>query len=577
MPITREKGVRHFSTVKGSGTFFRKWCLTPFLVLLCWAAPAQAATLYWVGADGAPTSVASNWSTANPMGCGYGNAAAAPGQADVAVFNPGCGSGATVNNAWTVHGLHLRAGYTGTITQAAAVIVGTGDFVQDGGAWRGGKYALDVNGSFALSRGTHTATTGAWTLARNLTHRGGNLVMTGATVTVDGGDASADTTIACAGTLGGRFVFAKTGSGADITIGSGCAMTVADVNGAFGTITVNGTMRHTGSRFNVDNNSSEPHLGSVVVNTGGMVTSQGKAMAIEGDLLIKGGKWEAPTAIIVFDGEEASDDAEVSCNRPIPGMHAIQKSGGGDFTLAPGCDLTVGSISGWFGTFTNEGTLRHAGSTFKITNQSPPSGLGALINGPGGTITYAGTDVYVEGNFTQRGRWDLTGKTIHLIGDSGSYDDGTLTCGTVIQGNVEVNKAGGDVLALASHCTIGGNFTRTNGKVANPASAWAFRVRGNLTVLGADGFGGPNLTVVVEGPAAVQTIKGTGTLSGILSGPFEVDKSAGVAQLATAFATGANCTVVKGVLDLNGHNLDCGGNFTLTPSGKLFKRGGTVR
>jgi len=93
-----------------------------FLVAVCVAivmpAFSQAATLYWVGNDGANINVASNWKTTDPASCGGGNASSAPTNADTLIFDADCDNGATFNASITAStgGITISSGYAGTIT-----------------------------------------------------------------------------------------------------------------------------------------------------------------------------------------------------------------------------------------------------------------------------------------------------------------------------------------------------------------------------------------------------------------------------------------------------------------------------
>src|SRR3989344_5132702 len=218
-------------------------CLVFFCGIYFFAATSvSAATLYWVGADAANTSVASNWKTTNPAGCGSGDAGAAPGSSDIATFDPDCDNGATVDSAFSVAGININSGYTGTVTVNAGVTVGSSSFIQADGVWTGNAQTLDINdGSFTVSGGTHTATTGTWTVERDFTSSGGTLTMTGATVTFDGNGTTDDSTVDCNGTLGGTVVVAKTGSG-DFIVDTGCSVVLGDATDTDGLITNNGTI-----------------------------------------------------------------------------------------------------------------------------------------------------------------------------------------------------------------------------------------------------------------------------------------------------------------------------------------------
>ena len=176
----------------------------------------------------------------------------------------------------------------------------------------------------------------------------------------------------------------------------------------------------------------------------------------------------------------------------------------------------------------------------------------------------------MENNFTQDGTFDLTGVTVTLSSNDVG-DDTTLTCGTAIQGNIILNKptAGADT-TLGGNCTIAGDFTRTDGVITNPASAYTLTVQGNFSMSTTDTFGGgSNLTLALTGTGNQTITQNAGTMSGVLS----INKSAGSVKLATALTTGLACDVVEGVFDLEGRAFTCGSTFTLQDGGTLRATG----
>ena len=79
---------------------FRVLAISAGGLLICLS--AHAANLYWVGAAGGSPATASNWRTTDPSSCGGGNASAAPGASDTAIFDPDCDNNATMTADWTV-------------------------------------------------------------------------------------------------------------------------------------------------------------------------------------------------------------------------------------------------------------------------------------------------------------------------------------------------------------------------------------------------------------------------------------------------------------------------------------------
>jgi len=94
--------------------------LLGFLLMKASASQAFAATLYWVGANDADASVASNWSTTNPSTCSTGvtPSGAAPGSADQLNLDADYETHASIDRSFgsTVSSVLLNAGYVGRVT-----------------------------------------------------------------------------------------------------------------------------------------------------------------------------------------------------------------------------------------------------------------------------------------------------------------------------------------------------------------------------------------------------------------------------------------------------------------------------
>src|SRR3989344_3304908 len=426
-------------------------CLVFFSgIYLFSAGSVSAATLYWVGADAANTSVASNWKTTNPAACGSGDAGAAPASGDIATFDPDCDNGATVDSAFSVQGINIVSGYVGTITVNAGVTVGSSSFIQADGIWTGNAQTLDINdGSFTVSGGTHTATTGTWSVERSFTSSGGTLTMTGATVTFDGSDSTDDSTLTCTGSLGGTVNLAKTGRG-DFTNSSGCTVTIGSISGDFETITNDGTFNHTGSTFDINSDITTGN-GNLTNSSGATMTFSGTAITIEANFT-QSGTFDLTGKTITFDGSDSGDDSTLTCSGSLGGSVVISKTGKGDFTNSSGCTVTVTSVSADIGTLINNGILNHTGSTFNLDSNISTGG-GNLTNFASSTMTYSGTAITIEGSFTQSGTFDLTGKTITFDG-SDSGDDSALTCSGSLGGTVNIAKTGLGDFTNSTGCTV---------------------------------------------------------------------------------------------------------------------------
>src|SRR3989338_8117204 len=137
----------------------------------------HAATKYWVGGNGDNVGTnANDWSTSDPASCndGGGDASAVPGASDIAVFDADCDSNATIAANWSVAGLPLSSGYTGTTTQSGAftLTVGSSNFSQADGTFTGGSGTIDINGTYSLTGGTFTSTSGTLSVSSTFTISG---------------------------------------------------------------------------------------------------------------------------------------------------------------------------------------------------------------------------------------------------------------------------------------------------------------------------------------------------------------------------------------------------------------------
>lgn len=139
----------------------------------------KAASYTWDGGGGDNNwSTAANWSSDT-----------VPGASDIAVFDGTSTKDATIDAgfAGTVAGIDINSGYTGTITQATALTVGTSRFDQEGGAFVGGTDTITMNGIVYLDAGTFTSTSGTLDLNSYFyTSGGGTFIHNSGTVSFTG-------------------------------------------------------------------------------------------------------------------------------------------------------------------------------------------------------------------------------------------------------------------------------------------------------------------------------------------------------------------------------------------------------
>ena len=121
-------------------------------LVLYFSPRASAVNRTW---DGGGTTY--NWSEAANW-----SGDTAPGAGDIAIFDGTSTKDATIDTNFSVQGVQLNAGYTGTITQAAGIqlAVGSSNYSQSAGTFTGGSGSIDINGVFTLSGGTFTASSG---------------------------------------------------------------------------------------------------------------------------------------------------------------------------------------------------------------------------------------------------------------------------------------------------------------------------------------------------------------------------------------------------------------------------------
>lgn len=146
--------------------------------------PVHAATCTWTGLGGD-----SNWSTAGNWSCTSGTR---PVTSSTVVFDSTGTANATINStnytgySGTVAVFQINAGYTGTITVARSSVQSfnvSGAFTQNEAAstFNGATTALTF-GSFSLSNGTFTSTSGILQMNGNFTYSGGTFTANSGTV-----------------------------------------------------------------------------------------------------------------------------------------------------------------------------------------------------------------------------------------------------------------------------------------------------------------------------------------------------------------------------------------------------------
>ncbi|TSC72128.1 MAG: RTX toxins and related Ca2+-binding domain [Parcubacteria group bacterium Gr01-1014_38] len=506
------------------------------------AGSAHAASLYWVGAAGGNTSVASNWKTTNPTACGGGDAGAAPGSADVAIFDADCDNNAAIDANLSVAGIDLNLGYVGTVTQNAGitVTVGSSNYVQAAGTFSGGNSAITLQ-KFTLSGGTFTSTSGTLTFGTGIQET--IFTVSGGTFTHNSG------TVTCAH-----------GSGGGHRLGTIDVVTSLTLNN----LTINGVG---------NNDSCDVATGDTLVVVGTLTLTEGN-LGGPGTVEVQGGM----THSSAFDGSNGdAGGASGLINITGAGTRTINITGGGNLTpltlnaanvtlngptsgttiVEGNLTIQAGTFVGGAGTVDLNGVFTQSGGTFTAPSGTFSIGTDnneTIFSISGGSFNHnSGTILFNHGGINVR-----TG-TVNVV-TSLTLNNLTINCPTAGSG---MDIATGDTLIVA------GTFTQTNGFLNGPG---ALEPRGNVTI--ATTADGGDVALTFAGTAA-QTYTNNG--GNEPDGTYTINKTAGTVTLATNMdisAVGQDLTVTAGTLNLAGFNLTVNDVFTLSASGTLQLQGG---
>lgn len=325
-------------------------------------------------------------------------------------------------------------------------------------------------------------------------------------------------------------------------------------------------------------------------------TGATSSIDIERNFTVSGGTYSASGATTTFTGQEGGDNSVITCTGVLSGNVLINKAGGLATTVVSGCTIDLGTNPTTMmagsgsqqlinngtinasGTWTvtelltgaggssayviNNGTINHSGTGWDFND-------GGFIQNAGATTTFAGTSITVERNFTYNGTFDLSGKTLTLNGDD-NVDDSILTCGVPMEGSLILNKSNAFGDLIIGGCTIGGNFTRTDGRVmATSTALTTLTVLGNLSTVTTDRFGETSSTLSFAS-SGIQYASSTGVPWG---GPLNVSTTLGELRLSSNLLASSTCDVVQGILNLSGRNLTCGGALTVQDGGTLRLQG----
>lgn len=656
----------------------------------------QGATYTWDG-EGTDITCPGNeygWSCADNW-----SSNTVPTASDIAQFNNTSDKNATVDASFagSVAGVTVASGYDGTITQAAALQVGSSHFSQAAGTWDTDGFAITVvsDGNFTVSAGSMDATGSTISTERNFTHSGGSLISSGATLNFTSSGFTDSSIMTCSGIFSGTVDIQKddesSSTAGSFTLSSGCTITLVASVITKGAITNNGIMYAT--NINTQDNftqaanattimsgtltfDDDSYLDSAIMTctgtfqgivdiekndtasgispsftlSSGCIVNLDTTINAYGDL-INNGTMNGTSLNVQQDFTQGAngvtnlsgtlnltsdsylDSATVTCTgvlRPIVDLSKDGEASGitNELTISSGCSVTLVASEFMNGDITNHGTLNitdldierdlfsdgtlnvtgtltfssdtyqdsatltcddviqqfvlakdesfsSVGADFTLSSGCRVNLLGdgmvagALINN--GTLQ--GGNLQVNRYFTNAGTLELSG-TLTFAGGS-IFDNTNMVCTAPFSvPAVVLNKTNSNTLTLAGNCTIAGNFTRTNGGLSNPGSAYTLTIHGNLTIDATDTFGGGNLTIQFSG-ANNQTITQNASS---FSSPIVINKPAGRVTQATAVtvnATGLNFTITDGEYSNASFSLSV--NNTLTVGGgELYQGTGNI-
>jgi hypothetical protein len=390
----------------------------------------HAATLYWVGADGANASVASNWSTTNPTGCAAGvtPSGGAPSSADTINFDADCDNSAVIDASFssTVAVLNLNSGYTGTVTLSNPLTVTT-SYSQVTGTFTAGSQTFDIDGTYSLTGGIFTAS------STNM-YVGSTFTITGSpTFNHNNGTITFDTTIAtltCGNVLFNLVVINAPTASDTKTVAPTCTLPLG-ANPTISRVTLRGILSGTGtlhdtgqlnfdasgnastalvgfsglivdSTFTLANSSAHVNLGSyttVDLNgqftfSAGTFTAPSGTMTVGASMTISGTPtFNANGGTITFDGTVGG---VLSCNNVTFNFVTFNHLSTTSKTVSSNCTLPVGNNPTFPGVMNISGTLVGTGTLTFARNSI--LNAGATLSGFTGlieqnTMTYSGATI----------------------------------------------------------------------------------------------------------------------------------------------------------------------------------------
>ena len=414
---------------------------------------------------------------------------------------------------------------TGTFSQGANAISGTGALaVQGTGIFTGSASAISA-ASLSVTGGTFTSTSGTLTLTGNFTHNGGTFTHNSGTVAFNDTAASAiDVTTATSfqnvsfagsntATISGAGGFTVAGT---LTLGSG------SVSG--GPITANGNVTFTGD---VGGNVA------LTLSGGAPIFSPGGHTLPTGDINLNPG-----TSVTLSTGLKLGTGQNLFVNSGNFSIASLSITGGGNITINNTGTLTAnssGSVSSASFTVNTGGTYSGSSSSgFTVGSLSVAGGSFTYSGSQSISVTGAGGLTVSGGTFT----FSSAGATTNVSVTNGLTISGTgiFTCSTTF----------GNGLTAATLSVSGGTF-----------NSWCAAGGANITVGGGSG------AVNLSGGQFIQ-----GCLANLSAGAMTLN--GGNYLACNSASAGATGSVTVGALSVsNGSTFDYVGTGTITLGGDV--------
>jgi len=216
-------------------------------------------------------------------------------------------------------------------------------------------------------------------------------------------------------------------------------------------------------------------------------------------------------------------------------------------------------------TITGAGTSLDA-STYSVLN----TGSASFILSTSAAFIAPATNFRIGWNFTIN-----TGTTFNhnngIITFARSSGSQALNCGTVTLYDVVV-AGSGSITLQTTDCTIN-DLTITSGTFSSPSDARILNVLGDLNHNAATNLGGGNLTINFSGTGNQYFNQTAGNIISHIT----VNKASGELILGNDISvTIGACTVIEGILYLNGHSYSCFAGLTIQEGGELKLQGTEV-